>query len=409
MNIRRQLLFWVIAAVAAVLLLVGILVRQRENVAERWNTFLVGDPRAGAQTFQQKGCGQCHAVLGVGPKLAPDLALRGAAGANMNDLTTQMWNHAPRMWEQIKRSSVAYPQFTAEDMANLFAYLYVSCYDDESGDVSHGEVLFTQKSCIRCHSIGDTGGHIGPNLRDIGPVVTPIFWSQTMWNHAPSMESHMRDLNITWPRFEGEDMTDLLAFVRQARGGSEMESELLPANPSRGWALFSKKGCIACHSIRGAGGHVGPDLVSDRPLPHNLTQMAGRMWNHSPEMWVAMKAKGIQRPTFAGQEMADLLAFLYSVHYSELGGSPVIGEDLFSERKCSRCHGMDAHGGEIGPNLRKGERLLTPVSLALALWSHGPRMYAKAQELGLGWPTLNEGDLSHLLAFLNSRPTTQRK
>ena len=409
MNTRRQLLIWIIATVAAVLLLVSILVRQRQNVAEQWNTFLVGDPRTGAQTFQQKGCGQCHAVLGVGPKIGPDLGLRGAAGSNMNALATQMWNHAPRMWEQIKHSGVAYPQFAAEDMANLFAYLYVTCYDDESGDVTHGGILFTQKGCSRCHSIGGVGGHVGPDLRDVGPVATPIFWSQTMWNHAPAMEAHMRELNIAWPRFDGEEMNDLLAFVRQARGGGEMESELLPANPNRGWDLFRKKGCIDCHAIRGSGGKVGPDLGSGSPLPRNLTQMAGRMWNHSPEMWAAMKARGIERPTFAGQEMADVIAFLYSVRYSELGGSPVIGKDLFSERKCSRCHGTDARGGEIGPNLRKGERLLTPVSLALALWSHGPRMYDKAQEMGLGWPTLNEGDLNHLLAFLNSSPTTEHK
>ena len=179
---------------------------------------------------------------------------------------------------------------------------------------------------------------------------------------------------------------------------------MLPANPRRGWNLFRKKGCVACHAIRGVGGTVGPDLGSDRPLPRNLTQMAGRMWDHSPEMWAAMKAKGIERPTFAGQEMADLIAFLYSVRYFEMGGSPVIGEALFTERKCSRCHGADALGGEIGPKLRKSNQLYTPVTFAEALWSHGPRMYAKAQELGLGWPALNEGDLSHLLAFLNSTP-----
>jgi len=36
-------------------------------------------------------------------------------------------------------------------------------------------------------------------------------------------------------------------------------------------------------------------------------------------------------------------------------------------------------------------------------------MYAKAEALGLGWPTLNEGDLSHLLAFLNSPPVKDQR
>jgi len=328
----------------------------------------------------------------------------------MNELVTQMWNHAPRMWEQIKISNVSFAQFTAEEMANLFAYLYVTCYDDESGDRAHGEVLFTQKGCIRCHSIGENrGGSVGPNLREIGPVVTPIFWSQTMWNHAPAMETHMRELNMAWPRFEGEQMNDLLAFVRYARGGPERESDLLPADPRRGWDVFRDKGCISCHAVRGEGGTVGPDLGSGRPLPSTMTQMAGRMWNHSPEMWAAMKTKGIERPTFEGKEMADLIAFLYSVRYFELGGSPIIGQELFNERKCTQCHGSDARGGKIGPDLRKAGKVYTPVNFALALWSHGPRMYAKAEELGLGWPTLKEGDLSHLLAFLNSPPVKDKR
>jgi mono/diheme cytochrome c family protein len=410
MSSRRQKITLIVASTVALLFLICILLWQRRGSPDRWNTFLVGDPHIGAQTFQQKGCSGCHSVLGAGAKLAPDLGLRGAAGSSMNELVIQMWNHAPRMWEQLKISNVSFPQFTPEEMANLFAYLYVTCYDDESGDRAHGELLFTQKGCIRCHSIGETkGGSVGPNLRELGPVVTPIFWSQTMWNHAPAMETHMRELNIAWPQFEGEQMNDLLAFVRYVRGGPEREFELLPANPRRGWALFREKGCISCHAIRGEGGNVGPDLGSDRPLPRTLTQMAGRMWNHSPEMWAAMKAKGIERPTFEGQEMADLITFLYSVRYFELGGSPIIGQQLFDERKCSQCHGSDARGGKVGPNLRKAGKVYTPVNIALALWSHGPRMYAKAEELGLGWPTLNEGDLSHLLAFLNSSPVKDKR
>jgi mono/diheme cytochrome c family protein len=408
MSSRRQKIILIVASTVALVFLFCLLVWQRRGSAERWNTFLVGDPRMGAQTFQQKGCSGCHSVLGAGAKLAPDLGLRGAAGSSMNELVTQMWNHAPRMWEQLKISNKSFPHFTPEEMANLFAYLYVTCYDDESGDRARGELLFTQKSCIRCHSIGDTGGSVGPNLRDLGPVVTPIFWSQTMWNHAPAMETHMHELNIAWPRFEGEEMNDLLAFVRYVRGGPERESDLLPADPRRGWTVFREKGCISCHAVRGEGGTVGPDLGSERPLPRTMTQMAGRMWNHSPEMYAAMKAKGIERPTFEGAEMADLIAFLYSVHYFELGGSPIIGQQLFDERKCSQCHGRDALGGEVGPNLRNVGKVYTPVNFALALWSHGPRMYAKAEALGLGWPTLNEGDLSHLLAFLNSSPVKDK-
>jgi mono/diheme cytochrome c family protein len=128
------------------------------------------------------------------------------------------------------------------------------------------------------------------------------------------------------------------------------------------------------------------------------------MWSHSPEMWEAMKAEGMARPSFEGQEMADLIAFLYSIRYFELAGSPLIGQELFTERNCARCHGADAQGAEFGPPVRERGKLLTPVSLSRALWAHGPRMYQRAEELGLEWPTLKENDLGHILAFLNSPP-----
>ena len=99
MSLRRHLIVWLVAGPVALLIVVGILVWRRGSSADRWNTFLAGDPRAGAEVFQQKGCSDCHSVLGGGGKLAPDLGLRGAQGSSMNELVTQMWNHAPRMWE----------------------------------------------------------------------------------------------------------------------------------------------------------------------------------------------------------------------------------------------------------------------------------------------------------------------
>ncbi len=404
MTARRQLLIWVGAAVAALLFLVVVLIWQYRAVERQWNTFLVGNPRLGAQTFQQKGCSNCHAVCGAGTTLAPDLGLQRTSPASMNQLTTQMWNHAPRMWARLEGRRVVYPRFTAEEMANLFAYLFTTCYVDESGDSARGNILFSSKGCIRCHSAGARGGKVGPAVDNFAPVETPILWAQAMWNHAPAMERHMHQFGIRWPRFEGKEMNDLLAFIREERGGPRREFELLPADPHRGWNLFRSKGCISCHSVHGQGGTTGPDLGAGHALPPTVTQVAGQMWNHSPEMWAAMKGKGIERPTFQGREMADIIAFLYSLHYFELGGSPLVGRDLFTARKCGRCHGADGLGGEFGPGLRKRGRLFTPVTLAQALWSHGPTMYRKSQQIGVGWPTLEESDLDHLLAFLNTPP-----
>src|ERR1035441_6270910 len=78
MSSRRQKIILIVATTVALLFLCGILVWQRRGSSERWDTFLVGDPRMGAQTFQQKGCSGCHSVLGAGAKLAPDLGRSSA-------------------------------------------------------------------------------------------------------------------------------------------------------------------------------------------------------------------------------------------------------------------------------------------------------------------------------------------
>ncbi len=66
MRLRLQKIILIVASTVALLLVFCILVWQRRSSPERWNTFLVGDPRIGPQTFQQKGCSGCHSVLGVG-------------------------------------------------------------------------------------------------------------------------------------------------------------------------------------------------------------------------------------------------------------------------------------------------------------------------------------------------------
>ena len=369
-----------------------------------YSTFLTGDPHDGAHVFREKGCGHCHAVNQYGAGTAPDLGFQQTARATLNQLVTEMWNHAPDMWEQMDQQGIAYPSFTPREMADLFAYLYTARYLDEPGNATRGWLLFTQKGCIRCHSAQGEGGGIGPDLKDLPPVVTPIFWAQVMWNHAPAMEAHMEEMKVEWPRFEGNEMNDLLTFARRARAGEHREFDLLPADPRRGRQLFREKSCIVCHAAGGEGGGSGPDLSSDSTRASTLTQMAGEMWNHSPAMWQAMQEKGIERPVFEGQEMADVIAFLYSVRYFELGGSPEIGRRRFAERTCARCHGDEGTGGEYGPRLRGKGRRFTPLTLARSLWSHGPRIYKRTQELEMKWPVLKEDDLGHLMAFLNTPP-----
>lgn len=400
--INRQLLIWVLAAVGASGLLVSVLMWQHKYARTRWSIFMVGDPHIGAKLFFEKeGCGHCHSVNGVGGKLAPDLGFARAPQSNLSQLVSTMWNHAPRMWDRMHQEKVAYPDLCNEEMAHLFAFLYTARYVDEPGDEYKGQRLFASKGCVRCHAVRGEGGEIGPDLAGVSGVNTPIRWTQAMWNHAPAMEQGAERLHLAWPKFQGREMNDLLAYIRDVSKGERRETELLPASPERGWAIFQAKSCIACHSVRGKGGRLGPELGPGRQLPLTLAQFAGLMWNHSPEMWESTEARKIPRPTFHGQEIADLIAFLSSLRYFEPMGSPQMGETLFGERGCARCHGAQAEGAKLGPELRGRGMPTTAITLATALWGHGPNMYQRTRELGRPWPTLSETDVGDVVAFLN--------
>ena len=98
--------------------------------------------------------------------------------------------------------------------------------------------------------------------------------------------------------------------------------------------------------------------------------------------------------------MTDLLVFIGSLRFSEPAGSPLLGQHVFTERGCARCHGERADGGSA-PGLRSGSDAYTAVSFTAALWRHGPSMQDRAEELGMAWPVLQAADIGDLVSFLN--------
>ncbi len=395
----RQILIRASVAVAACALFASVLAWQHYAARARYGTFMAGDPHIGAHVFQRKGCAHCHSVGGAGGRIAPDLGFEFRPKSSINQLVTAMWNHAPRMWERMRAERVGYPSLDREETAHLFAFLYTTRYVDEPGDPDNGRALFQSKGCIRCHGISGQGGKIGPDLTAVSGVDTPIWWTETMWNHAPAMEAGMRQVGLSWPVFEGQEMNDLLAYIRQVNSSPRRESELLPADPAAGRKVFREKSCITCHAVRGEGGRLGPDLDPKGGRTLTLVQFAGRMWNHSPNMWRAMAERGVPRPTFKGRQMADLIAFLYSLRYFEPAGSPEAGKTLFEKRGCARCHGPVGQGTSFAPQVRG--RGLTTLTFAEALWRHGPAMYERMKTMSQPWPTLEETDVGDLVAFLN--------
>jgi mono/diheme cytochrome c family protein len=95
----------------------------------------------------------------------------------------------------------------------------------------------------------------------------------------------------------------------------------------RGERLFGEAGCNGCHTVKGIGGQVGPDLTRVGSLDVKTQRPAGR-WpdleaylRESVENPNAYSAPGFERPSqmpsaavlkLTDQEVSDLVAYLLS-------------------------------------------------------------------------------------------------
>jgi cytochrome c2 len=150
------------------------------------------------------------------------------------------------------------------------------------------------------------------------------------------------------------------------------------------------------------GGRGGPDLgTRRRELIGSVSSIAGVMWNHGQGMVAEFARRGISHTKFSGEEMADIIAYLYFVNYAAVRGTPARGARLFDER-CSTCHTVSG-GSRLGPDLAAVPQLDDPIAIIAAMWNHAPRMEQESRKLGVLWPRFRLGDTADLAAFLIER------
>ena len=397
---RKQLLLWILVSVAVAVSAV-LYWRFRRTPSPRRALYIVGNAQRGAVLFfGDKQCGICHSVNGSGGRVAPDLSGARPSNPAMGWIVTVLWNHGPGMWRQIGQKNAAYPKMDSQEMADILAFLYQASNVDRPGDPTSGHRVFSEKGCIRCHAVNSQGGKTAPDLGTLPNRDDADAWTSAMLNHAASMVVPITSTLGQWPQLSGDEMNDLIAYVRNG-SPKKVGTHEIRGNAEKGWGVIQSR-CMPCHTVRGQGGDLGPELGPDRDLPLTTTKFASVMWDHAPAMLQRSREAGIPAPQLQGSEMADLRAFLASLRYFEPTGSPLVGEHVFSERGCAACHGSTAEGTKMGPPLKATAEVYTAVSFSAALWRHGPRMINRAEKYGLSWPTLKATDIGDLVSFLNA-------
>jgi mono/diheme cytochrome c family protein len=356
------------------------------------------DPLAGSRTFASKGCDKCHSINGAGGKIGPDLA-KSTRPHSFFDVATAMWNHLPRMSDRMKELGLARPKLDAREAGDLIGFLYTLNYFDPPGNVAAGQRLFAQKKCIACHQVGGTGGGVGPKLDSLKAFASPMYLAAAMWNHGPAMAEAMKGQSIERPTLTAQELRDLSAFLSPASGRpSEGPLYVLPGRPELGRDLFAEKGCVQCHKVGGAGGSVGPDLVA-LGVRRTPLEFAATIWNKAPAMLKAMASESVTVPQLKPEEMADIVAYLYSVRYFASGGSIPRGWVVATNKGCLNCHGVYGERGKPASDLTRAKGLDSSAGVIAALWNHAlvtPTIAGKK----MSWPSFNSDEMANLVTLL---------
>ena len=363
---------------------------------ESLSVLLPADPLEGSRLFTGKGCIRCHAVHGAGGTRGPDLGRR-ILNRPLLEIAGIMWNHSPAMEQVFQEKRVPRPKFEPGEMASLLSFLYYLGSLDPPGDAAIGARLFSQKGCEICHSLGGKGGSVGPRLDKYSRYTSPLFLTAALWDHGKRMAETMQRLKVPRPTFQGTDIADLLAYIRSAGGGTE-RVYIAPGKPKDGEALFTKKHCVECHSVRGHGGKVGPDL--GLTLKGSLLRIAGTMWNHGPQMWAKMAERGIEVPVLSTQEMSDLISYLYFFQFIDPPGDARRGLLVYKEKRCGSCHALRGIGEKVGPDLATVEDLDTSLEVITGMWNHAATMEQVMVGANVAWPVLQGGEMADLIAYL---------
>jgi mono/diheme cytochrome c family protein len=299
--------------------------------------------------------------------------------------------------------NITRPRLDERETADLVGFLFTLNYFDAPGNAEVGRKLFTEKRCVLCHTYRGTGGVVGPTLDHLSQFRSPIYVASAMWNHGPQMAEKMKEKGIERPAFTGNDLRDLIAYLAPATGGpQEGPVYALPGRPEAGRQLFAEKRCIECHAVGGVGGRVGPDLVA-RGVRQSPVEFATTIWNKAPAMGAAMRARGIVLPQLAPSEMADIVAYLYSVRYFGSAGNIANGWTVATQKGCLTCHAVAGERGKPASDLTKVKGLDSPAAVLASLWNHttvNPPSVAGGQKWE--WPLFKAQEMADLVALLQS-------
>jgi mono/diheme cytochrome c family protein len=285
----------------------------------------------------------------------------------------------------MEQAGIETPKLSPESAADLFAYFYSARFFEKPGNSARGKQTFEAKHCTSCHGISNSHAEGAPPVAHWESLSDPILLVRQMWNHSFQMRQAFQRRHLEWVSLNSEELNDILGYLRSLPETAHLTGHFSNTSGQGGEQIFHAKGCANCHT--------GQLALEDRLHNMTLTDIAVDMWNHAPRM-------AAQPPLLSGEEMRQLLSYLWMRQFVYPGGNIAAGKKIFTERECASCHMSGRHGA---PPLPGQARKFSEVSIIAALWRHGPQMLMRMKQAGISWPQFgNAQEVADLIAYLNS-------
>lgn len=347
----------------------------------------------GDKLFKEARCITCHAIKGRGGVLGPDL---GRVASKVREAWLIEFLQNPS--HVLPGTRMPRYRYTAAEAADLVAYFAQELRDfDEQawppppaaqGTVEEGRRLVRAYGCFGCHAIPafEQAGKVGAELtgyadkeverldfglrRDVPHTWRD--WTDTKLRDPRGFRDGLKMPDFQFTARERFSLLTYLASLREDRPPIEYLKDLPPAIPyqpeGRFGELVAELNCLTCHTIRGQGGSLAPDLTREG------SRVRGdwlRRFLDRPNTIRLFLEERMPRFRLSRGDIEVLATYIENVLVdpnvpkSVLAANEITvalvsrGRDLYYETyACDSCHQIGTSGGAIGPELTlAGERL----------------------------------------------------
>ena len=310
--------------------------------------------RIGRRLFSDKGCASCHTANGVPrqKEFGPDLSNIGAHNISQLEFgkasipkTLAAYIEAKITNPRSVNPDARMPQFHLQRAdveaittallsltgnANIPSRLILPRRRPEFRVAGEFGKLYERYKCYECHKFNGYGSTLAPDLSFEGSRAQRQWLVDFLKNPRtlrPTLTFRMPQFNMTDE--EAKTIADYLKLVLlnpDIDESSADEKQFTPEAAAIGRQLYEVKyECKACHTIRGKGGYVGPDLSN---AANWLTPAWIEQWLRNPQALVPEALE--PRRSFTPEEINALTAYLMTLKEREtpIKTASTVGRDL---------------------------------------------------------------------------------